>query len=99
MAQNKVLYTIGKGVCMPIFKLLYRFKTVNADNIPAEGGVIIASNHLSNSDPPLLGLSSKRRMYFMAQRTRLSLSGAVPRAMPIRSAVRKPTPSRSSHRR
>ena len=67
MAQNKVLYTIGKGVCMPIFKLLYCFKTVNADNIPAEGGVIIASNHLSNSDPPLLGLSSKRRMYFMAK--------------------------------
>ena len=67
MAQNKVLYTIGKGVCMPIFKLFYRFKTVNAGNIPSEGGVIIASNHLSNSDPPLLGLSAKRRLYFMAK--------------------------------
>ena len=67
MAQNKVLYTIGKGICMPIFKLLYRFKTVNADNIPSEGGVIIASNHIANSDPPLMGLSSKRRMYFMAK--------------------------------
>ena len=67
MAQNKVLYTIGKGICMPIFKLFYRFKTINADNIPSEGGVIIASNHISNSDPPLLGLSAKRRMYFMAK--------------------------------
>ena len=67
MAQNKVLYTIGKGICMPIFKLLYRFKTVNADNIPSEGGVIIASNHIANSDPPLMGLSSTRRMYFMAK--------------------------------
>lgn len=67
MAQNKLLYTFGKGVCMPIFKALYRFKTVNADAIPSEGGVIIASNHLSYSDPPLLGLSSKRRMYFMAK--------------------------------
>ena len=67
MAQNKVLYTIGKCVCMPIFKLLYRFKTVNADYIPAEGGVIIASNHIANSDPPLMGLSSRRRMYFMAK--------------------------------
>jgi len=67
MAQNKVLYTIGKGICMPIFKLLYRFKTVNADNIPSEGGVIIASNHIANSDPPLMGLSSRRRMYFMAK--------------------------------
>ena len=67
MAQNKILYTIGKGICMPIFKLLYRFKSVNADLIPAEGGVIIACNHIANSDPPLLGLSSKRRMYFMAK--------------------------------
>ena len=67
MAQNKILYTIGKGVCMPIFKLLYRFKSVNANLIPAEGGVIIACNHIANSDPPLLGLSSKRRMYFMAK--------------------------------
>ncbi len=67
MAQNKVLYTIGKGICMPIFKLLYRFKTINADNIPSEGGVIIASNHIANSDPPLMGLSSRRRMYFMAK--------------------------------
>ena len=25
MAQNKVLYTIGKGICMPIFKLFYSF--------------------------------------------------------------------------
>ena len=44
-----------------------RFNTINADNIPSEGGVIIASNHISNSDPPLLGLSARRRMYFMAK--------------------------------
>jgi 1-acyl-sn-glycerol-3-phosphate acyltransferase len=52
---------------MPIFKLFYRFRTINADNIPSEGGVIIASNHISNSDPPLLGLYAKCRMYFMAK--------------------------------
>ena len=71
MAQNKVLYTIGKGICMPIFKLFYRFKTINADNIPSEGGVIIASNHISNSDPPLLGAVQEqvfRRAYPCARR-------------------------------
>lgn len=67
MAQNKLLYSVGKVVCMPIFKLLYRFRTVNADKLPSEGGVIIACNHLSYSDPPLLGLSAKRRLYFMAK--------------------------------
>ena len=67
MAQNKALYNFGKVVCMPIFKLLYRFKTVNRDFVPDDGGVIIACNHLSYSDPPLLGLSCRRRMYFMAK--------------------------------
>ena len=67
MAQNKVLYTIGKCVGMPLFDLLYRSKTISADYIPSEGGVSIASNHISNSDPPLLGLSAKRRLYFMAK--------------------------------
>ena len=67
MAQNKLLYTVGKWICMPVFKLLYRFKTIHADAIPREGGVIIACNHISYSNPPLLGLSSKRRLYFMAK--------------------------------
>ena len=67
MAQNKALYNFGKVVCMPIFKLLYRFQTVNRDFVPDDGGVIIARNHLSYSDPPLLGLSCRRRMYFMAK--------------------------------
>lgn len=67
MAQNKVLYSFGKVVCTPIFKCLYRYKTINSNAIPETGGCIIASNHIGNSDPPLLGLSSKRRMYFMAK--------------------------------
>ncbi len=38
------------------------------DNIPAEGGVIIASNHLSYLDPPLLGAVLPRRATFMARK-------------------------------
>lgn len=67
MAQNKALYAFGKAVCTPIFKAFYRYKTVNRDAVPETGGCIIACNHISNSDPPLIGLSSKRRMYFMAK--------------------------------
>lgn len=68
MAQSKVLYTIGKAVCMPIFKAFYRYRIINKSNIPSDGkGYIIACNHLSLSDPVLLGLSQKRRMNFMAK--------------------------------
>ncbi len=38
------------------------------DNIPAEGGVIIASNHISYLDPPLIGAVLPRRATFMARK-------------------------------
>lgn len=68
MAQSKALYAVGRVVCKPIFKALYRYKVLNEQPLPQKGGCIIASNHLSYSDPVLLGLSQKkRRLYFMAK--------------------------------
>ena len=34
MAQSKALYTFGKGLLMPWYKLLYRYKKIGSDNIP-----------------------------------------------------------------
>lgn len=68
MGQSKALYAVGRVVCKPIFKLFYRYKTICDQPLPKEGGLIIASNHLSYSDPVLLGLSQKkRRLFFMAK--------------------------------
>ncbi|MBQ7505117.1 MAG: 1-acyl-sn-glycerol-3-phosphate acyltransferase [Ruminococcus sp.] len=68
MGQSKVLYTVGRAICMPIFKLIYRYKVINKSAIPDDNkGYIIACNHLSYSDPVLLGLSQKRRINFMAK--------------------------------
>ena len=83
MAQNKALYTFGKGLLMPFYKLLYRYKVKNKGSIPAEGGVILASNHLSFADPVLLGLCEKRRLFFMAKKElfRNRFAAAVIRAL------------------
>ncbi|MEE0914023.1 MAG: lysophospholipid acyltransferase family protein [Ruminococcus sp.] len=67
MGQSKALYAVGRAVCAPIFKIFYRYKIVNKNNLPEEGGFIVASNHLSFSDPVLLGLGQKRRLFFMAK--------------------------------
>lgn len=67
MAQNKALYAFGKVLLTPFYKLLYRYKVKNKNAIPSEGGVILASNHMSFADPVLLGLASKRRLFFMAK--------------------------------
>lgn len=68
MKQSKVLYRIGRVVCRPIFKILYRYKVVNSEAIPQDGkGYLIACNHLSYSDPVLIGLAQKRYSFFMAK--------------------------------
>ncbi|MBI5409688.1 MAG: 1-acyl-sn-glycerol-3-phosphate acyltransferase [Nitrospirae bacterium] len=38
------------------------------ENIPAEGGVIVAANHISYLDPPILGSVTPRRATFMARK-------------------------------
>lgn len=68
MAQSKALYAFGRVVCTPVFKLIYRYKIINGNNIPNDGkGYIIAPNHLSFSDPILVALGQKRRLNFMAK--------------------------------
>ena len=36
-------------------------------NIPLKGAFVLASNHISNLDPPLLGISTTRRLHYMAK--------------------------------
>ena len=83
MAQSKILYAFGKYLLMPWYKLLYRYKKIGSENIPEQGGFILACNHISFSDPVLLGLCSKRRLYFMAkiELFRNKFAGAVIRAL------------------
>jgi len=50
-----------------IFKIWLRFEVYGRENIPEEGPVVIAANHLSLLDPPVLGAASTRQVYFMAK--------------------------------
>ena len=51
----------------PLFKLFLRLEIYGRENIPEEGPVVIASNHLSLLDPPVLGASATRKVHFMAK--------------------------------
>jgi 1-acyl-sn-glycerol-3-phosphate acyltransferase len=55
---------IGIG---PILKTLFRPWVEGAENLPAEGGAILASNHLSFSDSFFLPLEVDRRVTFLAK--------------------------------
>ena len=47
---------------------LARWEVVNAELLPAEGGIVLVSNHKHLLDPPLIAASAKRRLHPMAKR-------------------------------
>jgi 1-acyl-sn-glycerol-3-phosphate acyltransferase len=47
---------------------LGRLKLIGRDRIPAENGLIIASNHIAGADPFLLGAAVPRELWFMAKK-------------------------------
>lgn len=51
-----------------IFKIFYRLEVTGLENVPRENACVIASNHVSLFDPPLLGVAMKYRpINFMAK--------------------------------
>ncbi|MEW6570866.1 MAG: lysophospholipid acyltransferase family protein [Nitrospirota bacterium] len=63
----KFLYILSKTICHIFFRTFNRLEVIGAENVPARGGVIVASNHASYLDPPLLGVALKRRPTYLAK--------------------------------
>ena len=58
-----IVYFLTKVVSWAYFP----FTAYQTRNIPRQGAFILASNHISNLDPVLLGICSMRRINFMAK--------------------------------
>ena len=61
------MYYILKYLAAILVFLLTRYQVQGEKNIPAEGPVLVVANHLSVSDPVLIGISLKRRVMFLAK--------------------------------
>ncbi|MGN1113109.1 MAG: lysophospholipid acyltransferase family protein [Acutalibacteraceae bacterium] len=81
--KKPFIFKLARAVCTPIFKLLYRYEITNRNNIPPEGGYVIACNHQSYTDPVLLNIGQKRMINFMAKEElfRNKLFGALIRSL------------------
>ena len=62
-----MIYYITYFLTKVLSWLYFPFTAHNTAKIPRQGGVILASNHISNLDPVLLGICSVRRLDFMAK--------------------------------
>jgi len=63
------LYNLIALLSWPVLRGLYRLRARGRENLPADGGFVLACNHISNLDPWPLGLPiwPKRFLRFMAK--------------------------------
>ena len=61
------LYWLSKTTCLLLFKLFWRLEITGAENVPFKGGCLLASNHISLADPPLVAASLERHIHFFAK--------------------------------
>ena len=63
------LYRIGYTLCLLGAKLGFRLRTYGCENLIEDGPAILASNHASFLDPPLVGVSCRKDVYFLARKS------------------------------
>jgi len=52
-------------------RLFFRFRIHHRERLPESGGIILAANHQSYFDPPLVGICSRRPVHYLARKTLL----------------------------
>lgn len=61
-------FTIVRTILLALCRVLTRMNIVGIENVPAEGGILIVSNHLHNADPVLISIACPRPMHYMAKK-------------------------------
>jgi 1-acyl-sn-glycerol-3-phosphate acyltransferase len=82
------VYDLARLLFLPFCELVFRARCIDADNVPASGGAILAPNHFSALDHFFVAIYLRRRIRFMAksQLFRAPLAGVIPHAgaFPVR---------------
>ena len=62
-------YTFCYWLSRILFNLIFWMKVIGRENLPREGGCIIACNHMSYLDPVALGAGCPRQIHYMAKKS------------------------------
>lgn len=58
---------MAKYVVRPLVEIVFQARYTGCENVPASGGVLLACNHQSHLDPPLVGAGCPRQLVFLAR--------------------------------
>ena len=64
---NPLVLWLVRAVLQPFFHIYFRMVRIGREHIPAEGPVILASNHRSFLDPFIIGTMVRRPVYYVAK--------------------------------
>jgi 1-acyl-sn-glycerol-3-phosphate acyltransferase len=70
--MNRVVYGVSRWAVRVGLRWKYGLRCAGTENVPTEGGVVLAANHCSYLDPPVLACSVPRPVCFMARDTLFS---------------------------
>lgn len=62
-----MLYTILRPAAVVLMRLLFRLRSRGREHVPRTGPVLLAANHSSYLDPPLVGGCAPRPVHFLAK--------------------------------
>lgn len=60
-------YLLGRIILIPLTRLIYRPRIEGRANVPKDGPIIVASNHLSFIDSIAIPVAAPRRVHFLAK--------------------------------
>jgi 1-acyl-sn-glycerol-3-phosphate acyltransferase len=63
------VYGFFYGLCRLAHQMFFRGDVVGLENLPDNGGYIVAANHVSHLDPPMVGQFLPRQVAFFARKT------------------------------
>jgi len=66
-------YLLGYSLSKAIAKTFFNYRVIGAENMVEEGPCIIAANHCSYLDPPLVGVACKRAIHYLARKSLLDV--------------------------
>lgn len=65
--MSTLVYGILWILCRVVSRLFLRYRTRGVEHVPAAGGVLLAANHASYADIPLLGCGVRRRLFYLGR--------------------------------